>query len=69
MEPDKIEEYIKRMSLFKKPDLENFEEITSAEYYYDPQCHISTHEQIVNDHETLEIFKGWIEENPQIIKV
>lgn len=64
-----MEGLIKRLSLFKKPDLDNVEQITSAEYYYDPQCHLSAHEQIMNDYETLETFKGWIEENPHIIKV
>lgn len=66
---DDMEAHLQRLSMYKKPDLDNVKEITSAEYYYDPQCHLSTHEQLINDHETLETFRGWIEENPQIIKV
>lgn len=66
---DDMEELISRLSLFKKPNLENVGEVTSAEYYYDPQSHLSTHEQIVNDTDTLETFREWIEENPHIIKV
>lgn len=64
-----MEEYIKRLSIYQKPDLENVEEVTSAEYYYDPRCHLSTHEQLINDYETMNAFKGWIEDNKHLIKV
>lgn len=63
-----MEEYIKRLSIYQKPDLENVEEVTSAEYYYDPRCHLSTHEQLINDYETMNAFKGWIEDNKHLIK-
>ena len=58
-----------KLSLFSPPDLENVKEVTSAEYHYDPQCHISTHEEIINDVETIETFRYWINNYSHIIKV
>ncbi len=64
-----MEDIIHRLSEFHKPDLDNVKEVTSAEYYYDPYSHITMHEQIVNDIETVETYRGWIEDNQHIIKV
>lgn len=58
-----------KLSLYSPPDLENVTELTSAEYHYDPQCHISTHEEIINDVETIETFRYWINNYSHIIKV
>lgn len=64
-----MEEYIQRLYEYKKPDLSNIDEPTSAEYYYDPRAHLSTHEMLINDHTTMSIFRGWIEDNHEFIKV
>lgn len=64
-----MEDYIHRLSIYQKPDLDNVKEVTSAEYYYDPRCHLSTHSQLINDYETMEAFRGWIEDNAHLIKV
>ena len=64
-----MEEYIKGLSGFKKPDLKNVRELTSAEYYYDPHTHITTHDAFVSDQIVMSTFRSWIKENEKFIKV
>lgn len=64
-----MEEYLNRLASYKKPEIKKLDEVSSAGYYYDPYSHIATHEHFINDYDTVEKYRKWIENNKHLIKV
>ncbi len=64
-----MEEIIDRLKKYKTTPSNVADELSSSKYFDDLFSHLTVHEQLMNDYETVAVFQDWINNNKDLIKV